>query len=137
MVGVGIIFTHSSALQKGFDEFGAIVKLTIEKAVIPLLPWYIFTMICEMSAKGVIAVVLGSGFKIILTGIVLSVCYLFIQYCVAAAIARKNPFKCLWNMLRRRVDAEGLVFGDYLLGLFLLGSDSGDGSVHAQKWHPR
>lgn len=99
MVGVGIIFTHSSALQKGFDEFGAIVKLTIEKAVIPLLPWYIFTMICEMSAKGVIAVVLGSGFKIILTGIVLSVCYLFIQYCVAAAIAHKNPFKCLWNML--------------------------------------
>ena len=45
------------------------------------------------------AVVLGSGFKIILTGIVLSICYLVVQYCVACAIAHRNPFKCLWNML--------------------------------------
>ena len=99
MIGVGIIFTGSSALKKGFDEFGAIVKLTIEKAIIPLLPWYIFTMICEMSARGVVGVVLGSGAKIILTGIVLTLIWLILQYCVAGAIARKNPFKCLWNMV--------------------------------------
>jgi Na+/H+-dicarboxylate symporter len=43
--------------------------------------------------------VLGTGFKIILTGIVLSICYLIIQYCIACAIAHRNPFKCLWNML--------------------------------------
>jgi Na+/H+-dicarboxylate symporter len=47
----------------------------------------------------VVAVVLGSGAKIILTGVVLSVIYLVIQYCIAGAIAGKNPFKCLWNML--------------------------------------
>ena len=99
MFGIGIIATGSSPLKKGFDDFGAIVKLTIEKVIIPLLPWYIFTMISEMSAKGVIAVVLGSGFKIILTGIVLTILYLIIQYCIAGAIAGKNPFKCLWNML--------------------------------------
>jgi Na+/H+-dicarboxylate symporters len=61
MVGICIIFTNAEFLKKGCDEFGAIVKLTIEKAIIPLLPWYIFTMICEMSAKGVIAVVLVPG----------------------------------------------------------------------------
>ncbi|MCQ2169905.1 MAG: dicarboxylate/amino acid:cation symporter [Bacteroidales bacterium] len=99
MIGVGIIFTGSSALKKAFDEFGAIIKLTIGKVIIPLLPWYIFSMICEMSAKGVISVILGAGFKIILTGVVLSVIYLIIQYCIAGAIAGKNPFKCLWNMM--------------------------------------
>lgn len=99
MIGVGIIFTGSAALKKGFDEFGNIVRLTIEKVIIPLLPWYIFTMICEMGARGVVAFVLGSGFKIILTGIVLSICYLVVQYCVACAIAHRSPFKCLWNML--------------------------------------
>ena len=99
MIGLGIIFTESSALKKGFDEFGKIVKLTIEKVIIPLLPWYIFSMICEMGAKGVLAALLGSGFKIILTGVVLTVIYLIIQYCIAGAIAGKNPFKCLWNML--------------------------------------
>lgn len=99
MLGVGMIFIGSGALKKGFDEFGEIIKLTIEKAIIPLLPWYIFTMICEMSAKGVISVVLGSGAKIILTGVVLTLIWLVIQYCIAGAIAGKNPFKCLWNML--------------------------------------
>ena len=99
LIGVGIIFTDSQALRKGFDEFGNIIRLTIERVIIPLLPWYVFTMICEMSARGVIAAVLGSGAKIILTGIVLSIIYLVIQYCIAGAIAGKNPFKCLWNML--------------------------------------
>ena len=99
MLGIGIIVTSSAPLKKAFDDFGAIVKLTIEKVVIPMLPWYIFTMIREMSAKGVIAVVLGSGFKIILTGVVLSILYLVIQYTIAGAIAGKNPFKCLWNMV--------------------------------------
>ena len=98
MIGVGIIFTDAKALKTGFDEFGNIIKWTIEKIIIPLLPVYIFTMICEMSAKGTITALIGAGFKIILTGIVLSVCYLVIQYGIAGIIARKNPFKCLWNM---------------------------------------
>ncbi|MBR6932676.1 MAG: dicarboxylate/amino acid:cation symporter, partial [Bacteroidales bacterium] len=99
MLGIGIIATGSSPLKKAFEDFGAIVKLTIEKVIIPMLPWYVFTMICEMGARGVLAVVLGSGFKIILTGVVLTVLYLVIQYCIAGAVAGKNPFKCLWNML--------------------------------------
>ena len=99
MIGVGIIVTDAGGLRKGFDEFGNIVRLTIERVIIPMLPWYVFTMICEMSARGVVAVVLGSGAKIILTGVVLSVIYLIIQYCIAGAVAGKNPFKCLWNML--------------------------------------
>ena len=99
MFGIGMIYIKAPGLKKAFDEFGEIIKLTIEKVIIPLLPWYIFSMICEMSAKGVIDVVLGSGVKIILTGVVLSILFLIVQYAIAGAIAGKNPFKCLWNML--------------------------------------
>ena len=99
MFGVGMIYVKAPGLKKAFDEFGEIIKLVIEKVIIPLLPWYIFSMICEMSAKGVIGVVLGSGAKIILTGVVLSIVFLIVQYVIACAIAGKNPFKCLWNML--------------------------------------
>ncbi len=99
MIGLGIIYTDSKGIKKGFDEFGEIVKITMEKVIIPLLPVYIFTMICEMSAKGVIAVVIGAGAKIILTGVGLSILFLVVQYIVAGLIARKNPFKCLWNMV--------------------------------------
>lgn len=99
VVGVGIIFTDAKGLKKGFEEFGEIVKLTIEKVIIPFLPVYIFTMICEMSAKGVIGVVMGTGVKVIGTGVVLSICYLIVQYCIAGIIARKNPLKMIWNMI--------------------------------------
>lgn len=99
VVGVGIIFTDAKGLKKGFEEFGEIVKLTIENVIIPFLPVYIFTMICEMSARGVIDVVLGTGFKVILTGVVLSILYLVVQYCIAGIIARRNPFKMLWNVI--------------------------------------
>ena len=99
MVGVGIIFTGANGLKKGFDEFGEIVKLTIEKVIIPLLPFYILTMMCEMSASGKLAAVMGSGVKVIATGVVLSICYLVLQYIIAGVIAGKNPFKCLWNII--------------------------------------
>lgn len=99
VIGVGIIFTGANGLKRGFEEFGEIVKLTIEKVIIPFLPVYIFTMICEMSAKGVIDVVLGTGFKVILTGVILSILYLVVQYCIAGIIAGKNPLKLLWNVI--------------------------------------
>lgn len=99
MIGVGIIFTDAPGLKKAFDEFGGIIKITIEKIIIPGLPIYIFTMICEMSAKGVITSVMGSGAKIICTGLVLTIIWIVIEYIIAGAIARKNPFKCIWNML--------------------------------------
>lgn len=99
VVGVGIIFTDAKGLKKGFEEFGSIVKLTIENVIIPFLPVYIFTMICEMSAKGVIGVVMGTGVKVIATGVVLSILYLIVQYCIAGLIARKNPLKMLWNII--------------------------------------
>lgn len=98
MIGVGCIHIKGTALKSWFDEFGEIVKLTIEKVIIPLLPLYICTMICEMGASGKLASVLGSGVKIIATGVALSICYLVIQYLIAGAVSGKNPFKCLWNM---------------------------------------
>ncbi len=99
MIGVCCIYIKGTALKTWFEEFGAVVKLTIEKAIIPLLPFYIFTMMCEMSAAGKLAAVMGTGVKVIVTGVIVSILYLIVQYVIAGAIARKNPFKCLWNML--------------------------------------
>ena len=99
MIGVCCIYIKGDTLRRWFDEFGEVVKMTIEKAIIPLMPFYIFTMMCEMSAAGKLAVVIGTGAKVIATGVVLSILYLVIQYAVAGAIAGKNPLKCLYNML--------------------------------------
>ena len=99
MVGVGIIFTGAQSLKRSVDEFGEIVKLTIMRVIIPGLPIYIFTMICEMTAAGKFSACAGTMFKVIGTGWGLTIVYLVILYVIAGIVAGKNPFACLWRML--------------------------------------
>ena len=99
MVGVGIVFTGAEHLRRSANDFGAIVKLTIMRVIIPGLPVYIFTMICEMTASGKFGATAGTMCKVIGTGWGLTICYLFVIYSLAGAVARKNPLKCLWNMV--------------------------------------
>jgi Na+/H+-dicarboxylate symporter len=99
MVGIGVSFTKSESLKRVTDEFGEVVKLTIMRVIIPGLPVYILTMICELTASGKLAAMAGTLFKVIGTGWVLTVSFLVILYTVACIIARRNPVAALWRML--------------------------------------
>ena len=99
MVGAGIIVTKSETLRRVTDDFGEIVRLTIMNVIIPGLPIYIMTMICEMTASGKIGAMAGTMFKVIGTGWALTVVFLVLLYCVACALATRNPFLMLWRML--------------------------------------
>ena len=98
MIGVGVIVTGSEAMKRWFEEFGEIVKLTIMKVIIPGLPIYILTMICEMTATGKIDTMAGTMFKVIGTGWGLTIVFLLLLYSLAGLVARRNPLSCLWNM---------------------------------------
>ena len=99
MAGIGIVYTGSASLKKDAAEFGAIVKLTIMRVIIPGLPIYIMTMISEMTASGKLSAMAGVLFKVIGTGWGLTIVFLVILYIVAGLVARRNPFVCLWRML--------------------------------------
>lgn len=99
MVGIGVSVTKSDALKRVTDEFGEVVKLTIMKVIIPGLPIYILTMICELTASGKLMAMAGTLFKVIGTGWVLTVVFLVILYTVACLIAGRNPLTTLWRML--------------------------------------
>ena len=98
MIGVGTIVTGSEAMRRWFVELGEIVKLTIVKVIIPGLPVYIMTMICEMTASGKIGAMAGTMFKVIGTGWALTLVFLVLLYVLAGIVARRNPFVCLLNM---------------------------------------
>ena len=98
MIGVGSIVTGSEAVKRWFEEFGEIVKLTILKVIIPGLPIYILTMICEMTASGRIGAMAGTMVKVIGTGWALTIVFLVVLYSLAGLVARRNPLVCLWNM---------------------------------------
>ncbi|MBR2085388.1 MAG: dicarboxylate/amino acid:cation symporter, partial [Muribaculaceae bacterium] len=52
VMGLGISFFESPNLKKVFDEFRAINAKTIEVALIPILPIYIFSIFLNMSFSG-------------------------------------------------------------------------------------
>ena len=98
MIGVGSIVTGAASVKRWFEELGEIVKLTIMKVIIPGLPIYILTMICEMTASGKIGAMAGTMFKVIGTGWALTIVFLVLLYALAGLVARRNPIVCLWNM---------------------------------------
>ena len=98
MIGVGAVVTGSETVKRWFAEFGEIVKLTIMKVIIPGLPVYILTMICEMTASGKIGAMAGTMVKVIGTGWALTIVFLVLLYTLAGLVARRNPLVCLWNM---------------------------------------
>ena len=98
MVGIGIVATGAVRVKAAADEFARIVTLTIQRVIIPGLPIYIMTMICEMTASGKIGAMAVTMAEVIGTGWALTIVFLIALYVVAGAVAGKNPFKCLWNM---------------------------------------
>ncbi len=99
MLGLGIVFAKAAALKRAMDELRTIVSATIERAILPVLPFYIMAMIANMTAAGHLAAFGVTALKIIAMSVVLTVLLLTIQYGVACAVARRNPFKVAWNML--------------------------------------
>ena len=98
MIGIGIVATNATRVKAVADEFARIVTLTIQRVIIPGLPIYILTMICEMTASGKIGAMAVTMVEVIGTGWGLTIVFLILLYAVAGGLAGKNPLRCLWNM---------------------------------------
>ena len=107
VLGLGISFFESPSLKKAFDEFRDIIAKTIEVALIPILPIYIFSIFLNMAFTGQAMRVINVFIAIIGVIFALHIFLLVLQYCIAGAIARRNPFKALYNMLPAYFTALG------------------------------
>ena len=107
VLGLGISFFESEHLKKCFDEFLDIVVKTIEVALIPVLPVYIFSIFINMSYSGQAWRIINVFIAIIGVIFVMHIFLLVFQYCVAGAISRRNPFRALYNMLPAYFTALG------------------------------
>ena len=108
VLGFGCAMLPSTqALKKGLDGFRDIIRLVIDKAIIPLLPLYIFGIFMDMTMGGKVGPILLTFVKIIVVIFCLHVGVLVLQYCIASLFSRKNPFKCLWTMMPAYFTALG------------------------------
>lgn len=107
VMGMGIAYTGARTLMSWFSELRLIVTKTISAVVLPLLPVYIFGIFMNMTMAGEVGRILRTFVAIIAVIFAMHVALLLIQYCIAGAIARKNPFKALLTMLPAYFTALG------------------------------
>lgn len=107
IAGLGIAYRGLLTMENLFNEFKAIIEKVIEKAIIPLLPLYIFGVFLSMTHNGQARQVLLVFSQIILVILVLHILILVYEFCIAGAIVKRNPFSLLWNMLPAYLTALG------------------------------
>ena len=107
VLGLGISFFESPNLKKVFDEFREIIAKTIEVALIPILPLYIFGIFVNMSFTGQAWRIINVFVAIIGVIFAMHIFLLVFQYCIAGAITHRNPFRALYNMLPAYFTALG------------------------------
>lgn len=107
VLGLGMAYVQGNALHRVFDDFREIIYRTIAKAIIPLLPIFIFGIALNMAFSGQAFVVLSVFIKIIGIIFLLHIAVLLFQYGVAGCISRINPLLLLWRMLPAYVTALG------------------------------
>jgi len=99
VIGIGISKTKGNALRNLFDEFRDIIDLTVQKVMVPIIPFYIVGVFARMSSKGKVVGVLLNFSKLIAIIICVHLVALLFQYTVAAIITKKNVFKLLKNVI--------------------------------------
>lgn len=107
IVGLGIAYKGLSSLDNIFNEFKTIIEKVIEKAIIPVLPIYIFGVFLNMTYNGQAQKVLLVFSQIIVVIFVLHILILIYEFVIAGGMSHRNPFKLLWNMIPAYLTALG------------------------------
>lgn len=106
-LGLGMSMIKSDRIKGVMDEMRDIITWVINKAIIPLLPLYIFGIFLSMTAGEQVNEVLGVFAQVIVVIFVLTVVLLLVQFTLAGAVARRNPLRLLWTMLPAYATALG------------------------------
>ncbi|MDE5608443.1 MAG: dicarboxylate/amino acid:cation symporter [Muribaculaceae bacterium] len=110
VLGVGVSRLNTVALKNVLEDLRDVISIVINRAIVPLLPFYIFSIFLNMTMEGQVGPILMTFVKIIAVIFALHVFVLVFQYCVASLFARggnRNPFRLLWTMMPAYFTALG------------------------------
>ena len=107
VLGFGLAVTKTEKIMHVIDDLCVIINKIIESVIIPLLPFYIFTIFMSIAYAGEIGKVLSVFIKIIILIFILTVILILIFFTIAGLIAGKNPLTLLKKMMPAYVTALG------------------------------
>lgn len=111
MVGlcVSILRQRNSGdtFYKLINEFNEMINLVLSKAIIPLLPFFIFGNFANMAYSGSVFAILAVFVRIFGCILVLHLLYVFAMFLVACTTTKRNPFKTFTKMFPAYFTAVG------------------------------
>ena len=107
VIGLGLSSIKGTALQACFADFRDIITKFIQAVIIPLLPLHIFGIFLNITVSGQVVAIIFMFLKVIVFIFVLHITLLLIQFTVAGAISKRNPFVMLKTMLPAYLTALG------------------------------
>ena len=107
LLGLGLTAVKGDTFKNALLEFRELITVVIVKAIIPVLPLYIFGIFMKITEEGQATVIMGLFFKVIIVIFIMHVMLLLFQYLLAGAISGKNPIKALITMLPAYMTALG------------------------------
>ena len=91
--------TIGNSLYNGMSDFSGIIDQVLHSVIIPLLPLYICGTFTNMTKSGQTFAILGILWKVFLVVIAMHLVCIFVQFLVAGAISKKNPFVLMKNQI--------------------------------------
>ena len=99
--------TVGDTLYNGIHDLSSIIDTVLNKVIIPLLPLYICGTFTDMTKSGKTFAILGILWKVFLVVIIMHLVCILIQFLVAGAYAKKNPFTMIKNQIPGYATAIG------------------------------
>ena len=107
VMGLGIAVVKGEGLKKVFDEFQSIISKVISTIIIPLLPFHVMGIFCNLTYAGTVVTIMSTFAKVFVIVIILHCVMIVLQYLIGGALSGKNPFVCIKNMLPAYATAIG------------------------------
>ena len=96
-----------NSLYNGMAEFSKIIDKVLHTVIIPLLPLYICGTFVDMTKSGKTFAILSILWKVFLIVIVMHLICILIQFVIAGAVSKKNPFELIKNQVPGYTTALG------------------------------
>ncbi|MBL7576141.1 Na+/H+-dicarboxylate symporter [Peptoniphilus asaccharolyticus DSM 20463] len=111
MIGLCVSIIRQRGDGEGFykliNEFNAMINLVLEKAIIPLLPFFIFGNFANMAYSGSVFAILSVFIRIFGCIIVLHILYICAMFIIAGTYSKKNPFASIKKAIPAYLTAVG------------------------------
>ncbi|MGL4993959.1 MAG: dicarboxylate/amino acid:cation symporter [Bacteroidales bacterium] len=107
VVGLGLSVITGDTLKRSAIDFKEIISMLIAKAIVPVLPFYIFGIFLNMTMSGKVFTIMSMFIKVIILILILHVIILSIQYTIAGVVQKRNPILLFKNMISAYATALG------------------------------